>query len=64
MDWQRARHEIADLRTRAFRRLIASALRRDETWKLADYYAPPSQWSAMKSAWKLADYYETARNHD
>lgn len=42
MDWQRARTELAALRERAYRRAIASALRREETWKLADYYAPPT----------------------
>ena len=38
----RARREIDGLRERAYRRLIVSALRRDETWQLADHYAPPT----------------------
>ena len=42
MDWQRARTELAALRERAYRRAITSALRQEETWKLADHYAPPT----------------------
>ena len=40
IDWQVARHDVAALRERAYRRAVASALRRDETWTLADYYVP------------------------